>query len=268
MRALPRGQADARGARRHAAEYLRGPRRPDRAGPAHADARRGRPSKHARAGAGRSAARAGLAVALVSGISAVGGGSAPGVELPTVLVALEREGLTAASSKRGCARWPPPSSHASSTIASCSTCAPFRPRRTNRSRDCSRRLDRFAGSQVPGSRFSAARFAGASRFRVLDVLDQQRVDRGRVLNGQAVRGVRELDEARSRDRCGQGPPESGRGDRVVRRAHDERRNAGKLGTRAVASYFRNAPSCCIAIGGWSARSWPKSGASSSASRSA
>jgi L-seryl-tRNA(Ser) seleniumtransferase len=32
---------------------------------------------------------------LVSGSSAVGGGSAPGVALPTVLVGIERDGLTA-----------------------------------------------------------------------------------------------------------------------------------------------------------------------------
>lgn len=38
---------------------------------------------------------AGWQVALVSGSSAVGGGSAPGVELPTVLLAISREGLTA-----------------------------------------------------------------------------------------------------------------------------------------------------------------------------
>jgi L-seryl-tRNA(Ser) seleniumtransferase len=38
----------------------------------------------------------GWQVSLVSGSSAVGGGSAPGVALPTVLVALDREGLTAA----------------------------------------------------------------------------------------------------------------------------------------------------------------------------
>ncbi|MCC7181619.1 MAG: L-seryl-tRNA(Sec) selenium transferase [Acidobacteria bacterium] len=37
----------------------------------------------------------GWRVTLVSGSSAVGGGSAPGLALPTVLVALEREGLTA-----------------------------------------------------------------------------------------------------------------------------------------------------------------------------
>lgn len=37
----------------------------------------------------------GWRVSLVSGASAVGGGSAPGLALPTVLVALEREGLTA-----------------------------------------------------------------------------------------------------------------------------------------------------------------------------
>jgi L-seryl-tRNA(Ser) seleniumtransferase len=39
----------------------------------------------------------GWRVALVSGSSAVGGGSAPGLHLPTVLVALEREGLGAAA---------------------------------------------------------------------------------------------------------------------------------------------------------------------------
>jgi L-seryl-tRNA(Ser) seleniumtransferase len=37
----------------------------------------------------------GWKVSLVSGSSAVGGGSAPGLALPTVLVAIEREGLTA-----------------------------------------------------------------------------------------------------------------------------------------------------------------------------
>ena len=37
----------------------------------------------------------GWTVSLVSGSSAVGGGSAPGLALPTVLVAIEREGLTA-----------------------------------------------------------------------------------------------------------------------------------------------------------------------------
>jgi L-seryl-tRNA(Ser) seleniumtransferase len=39
----------------------------------------------------------GWRVQLVGGVSAVGGGSAPGLELPTVLVALEREGLSAAA---------------------------------------------------------------------------------------------------------------------------------------------------------------------------
>ena len=38
---------------------------------------------------------AGWTVSIVSGASAIGGGSAPGVELPTVLVAIERDGLTA-----------------------------------------------------------------------------------------------------------------------------------------------------------------------------
>jgi L-seryl-tRNA(Ser) seleniumtransferase len=38
---------------------------------------------------------AGWTVSIVSGASAIGGGSAPGVELPTVLVAVERDGLTA-----------------------------------------------------------------------------------------------------------------------------------------------------------------------------
>jgi L-seryl-tRNA(Ser) seleniumtransferase len=39
----------------------------------------------------------GWRVALVSGSSAVGGGSAPGVQLPTVLLALERDELSAAA---------------------------------------------------------------------------------------------------------------------------------------------------------------------------
>ena len=40
---------------------------------------------------------AGWRVTLTSGASAVGGGSAPGVTLPTVLVALERDGISAAA---------------------------------------------------------------------------------------------------------------------------------------------------------------------------
>jgi L-seryl-tRNA(Ser) seleniumtransferase len=39
----------------------------------------------------------GWRVAMISGTSAVGGGSAPGIDLPTVLVAVEQEGATAAS---------------------------------------------------------------------------------------------------------------------------------------------------------------------------
>ncbi len=39
----------------------------------------------------------GWRVAMISGASAVGGGSAPGIELPTVLVALEKNGATAAA---------------------------------------------------------------------------------------------------------------------------------------------------------------------------
>jgi L-seryl-tRNA(Ser) seleniumtransferase len=44
---------------------------------------------------GERLAASGWSVALVSGGSAIGGGSAPGVELPTVLLSIEREGLTA-----------------------------------------------------------------------------------------------------------------------------------------------------------------------------
>ena len=40
---------------------------------------------------------AGWSVALTSGASAIGGGSAPGIELPTVLLAIERVGLTASA---------------------------------------------------------------------------------------------------------------------------------------------------------------------------
>jgi L-seryl-tRNA(Ser) seleniumtransferase len=39
----------------------------------------------------------GWRVALISGSSAIGGGSAPGLPLPTVLVAIEREGLGASA---------------------------------------------------------------------------------------------------------------------------------------------------------------------------
>jgi L-seryl-tRNA(Ser) seleniumtransferase len=41
--------------------------------------------------------QAGWTVAILSGSSAIGGGSAPGVELPTVLVAIERPGQSADS---------------------------------------------------------------------------------------------------------------------------------------------------------------------------
>jgi L-seryl-tRNA(Ser) seleniumtransferase len=52
----------------------------------------------ARAGAlGERLAAHGWRTALVSGASAVGGGSAPGVTLPTTLLTLERDGMTAAS---------------------------------------------------------------------------------------------------------------------------------------------------------------------------
>lgn len=44
-------------------------------------------------------AKAGWRVAMISGSSAVGGGSAPGVELPTVLLSIEREGHSAAATE-------------------------------------------------------------------------------------------------------------------------------------------------------------------------
>jgi len=44
---------------------------------------------------GRLAAAAGWSAELVPGVSAVGGGSAPGVETPTWLLAIERHGSTA-----------------------------------------------------------------------------------------------------------------------------------------------------------------------------
>ena len=52
----------------------------------------------ARAGAlGERLAGHGWRTALVPGSSAVGGGSAPGVPLPTTLLTLQRDGMTAAS---------------------------------------------------------------------------------------------------------------------------------------------------------------------------
>jgi L-seryl-tRNA(Ser) seleniumtransferase len=45
----------------------------------------------------RLSSSAGWAVRLVEGVSAVGGGSAPGVDLPTWLISLERQGLTASA---------------------------------------------------------------------------------------------------------------------------------------------------------------------------
>ncbi|HXG87831.1 MAG TPA: L-seryl-tRNA(Sec) selenium transferase [Vicinamibacterales bacterium] len=51
---------------------------------------------------------AGWTVSLQSGVSAIGGGSAPGVELPTVLVALEREGLSATALEKQLRALDPP----------------------------------------------------------------------------------------------------------------------------------------------------------------
>ena len=51
---------------------------------------------------------AGWRAALVSGVSAAGGGSAPGVELPTWLVAIEKEGLTADALAERLRRLTPP----------------------------------------------------------------------------------------------------------------------------------------------------------------
>lgn len=53
-------------------------------------------------------AEAGWRVAMMSGASAVGGGSAPGEDLPTVLLALDREGLSAAAVERRLRALDPP----------------------------------------------------------------------------------------------------------------------------------------------------------------
>ena len=50
----------------------------------------------------------GWTVSLVSGGSAIGGGSAPGLELPTVLVAIERRGLSPDALERRLRRLDPP----------------------------------------------------------------------------------------------------------------------------------------------------------------
>jgi len=51
---------------------------------------------------------AGWRAELVDGSSAVGGGSAPGVELPTPLVALVKQGLSASALDAQCRRLTPP----------------------------------------------------------------------------------------------------------------------------------------------------------------
>jgi L-seryl-tRNA(Ser) seleniumtransferase len=53
-------------------------------------------------------AEAGWRVAMMSGASAVGGGSAPGEDLPTVLLALDREGLSAVAIERRLRALDPP----------------------------------------------------------------------------------------------------------------------------------------------------------------
>ncbi|HJU42409.1 MAG TPA: L-seryl-tRNA(Sec) selenium transferase [Vicinamibacterales bacterium] len=53
-------------------------------------------------------AKAGWRVAMISGASAVGGGSAPGVELPTVLLSIQREGQSAAATEQWLRSLDPP----------------------------------------------------------------------------------------------------------------------------------------------------------------
>ena len=65
---------------------------------------------------------AGWKADVVRGMSAVGGGSAPGIDLPTWLVALARDGVSAAPWKKRCAPRPPLSSPASSRTTSSSIC--------------------------------------------------------------------------------------------------------------------------------------------------
>jgi L-seryl-tRNA(Ser) seleniumtransferase len=52
--------------------------------------------------------RAGWRAEILEGVSAVGGGSAPGVELPTWLVAIAKEGMTAAALEERLRRLTPP----------------------------------------------------------------------------------------------------------------------------------------------------------------
>ena len=51
---------------------------------------------------------AGVRAEVVDGASAIGGGSAPGVELPTVLLAVEKDGLSADALEQRLRRLTPP----------------------------------------------------------------------------------------------------------------------------------------------------------------
>ena len=75
---------------------------------------------------------------IVAGASAIGGGSAPGVELPTWLVAIAKDDLSADALEERLRRLTPPViARIEARAASCSICARLLPSRTPRSLSCS-----------------------------------------------------------------------------------------------------------------------------------
>ena len=90
------------------AEYAAG--RAATTDPGAADAARCPPtrSRRARRRSPRRSPRSGWRVALISGSSAVGGGSAPGLQLPTVLLAIARDGESPDATERWLRSLDPP----------------------------------------------------------------------------------------------------------------------------------------------------------------
>jgi L-seryl-tRNA(Ser) seleniumtransferase len=107
MRALRADKLTLRDSRGDAGGIRRGPRGHDRARAAHAARERDEIEARARRWPNAWPQAAGR-VALVSGSSAVGGGSAPGLGLPTVLLAIARDGHSAAATEQWLRTLDPP----------------------------------------------------------------------------------------------------------------------------------------------------------------
>ena len=127
-----RRQAHVRRARGHARRAPGGAGGRGAAGAADGEAQRGS-DRRARGAPGRRLRAAGWRREVVDGVSTIGGGSAPGSGLPTRLVALERDGLSADALDARSARSTRPSSGASRTIGSCWISGRSGRRRTRRS---------------------------------------------------------------------------------------------------------------------------------------